>query len=100
LSAKHTPGPWVVRGADTYRWQIEHGDVKAATVVARVTTPRKGGTDASDANAHLIAAAPDMLDVLESILCDSYICDAIRESGNRGVIDDVRAAIKKARGEK
>jgi hypothetical protein len=88
---KHTPGPWVVRGADTYRWQIEHGEVKTATVVARITTPRKGGAEASDANAHLIAAAPDMLEALEAAI--GYIPDA-------DLAERARAAIRKARGEK
>jgi hypothetical protein len=100
---KHTKGPWVRRGADTYRWQIETvGDVRKATVIARITTPSKGGPDASDANAHLIAAAPDMLEALEAISPmlprsmttathgDPVWTDAIRK---------VDAAIKKARGE-
>jgi hypothetical protein len=98
VSAKHTPGPWVVRGADTYRWQIEHGDVKTATVVARVTTPPKGGTDASDANAHLIAAAPDMLEALEdAVEAATWDRDVEIPSSLR---DQMIAAIKKARGEK
>jgi hypothetical protein len=87
---KHTPGPWVRRGADTYRWQIETvGDVRKATVIARITTPSKGGPDASDANANLIAAAPDMLALL--IESQANIGGDWRERRD--------AAIKKARGE-
>ena len=90
----HTPGPWVVRGADTYRWQIEHGEVKTATVVARITTPRKGGAEASDANAHLIAAAPDMLEAAEALIHRVAIPHDCPER------IALVAAIKKARGEK
>jgi hypothetical protein len=58
---KWTKGPWVLRGADTYRWQIETKNApRKATVVARITTPSRGGAQASDANARLIAAAPDL----------------------------------------
>jgi hypothetical protein len=46
-----------------------------------------------DANAHLITAAPDMLDALEAVHAD----DTARLPGP--VWEKVRAAIKKARGD-
>lgn len=75
----HTPGPWEIV-------QMEHG------IVVRTESPKKtkynasryaaiGGFDRSDpeqfaealANARLIAAAPDLLGSLETIL-DCYNC--------------------------
>ena len=91
--AKSTPGPWVRRGADTYRWQIETaGSPKTAIVVCRITTPSKGGIAASNANAALIAAAPDLADALEALL---HVIGGA--SGPfAGTIAAARAALKKA----
>jgi hypothetical protein len=103
VSAKHTPGPWVIRTAATYRSQIETvGGKGKPDVVARITTPR-GGAEASDANAHLIAAAPDMLSAL--LLVDRVRLlltpdDAEEDRWVREALDALDAAIKKARGEK
>lgn len=90
---KHTPGPWVRRGADTYRWQIECGEnPKKAIVVARITTP-KGGIPVSDANANLIAASPEMLIALEAVLDDM---GGPHERCSDATMDLVSAALKKA----
>jgi len=95
--SKHTPGPWVIRTAATYRSQVEAIDPKGrADVVARITTPRKGA-EASDANAHLIAAAPDMLEALEAAIAwnDSVGHFPIASD----IITAMESAIKKARGQ-
>ena len=92
---KYTPGPWVIRTAATYRSQIEAITAKGkGDVVARISTPR-GGPEASDANAHLIAAAPDMLEALTECL------EAFAALGIDATLPvlHARAAIKKARGE-
>jgi hypothetical protein len=96
-TTKHTPGPWAIRTAATYRSQVEAiGPKGRADVVARITTPRKGGAEASDANAHLIAAAPVMLAALERVerilvnLCNEY-------PGHQPDLDAIRAAIAKAK---
>jgi hypothetical protein len=40
-TTKHTPGPWAIRTAATYRSQVEAiGPKGRAVVVARITTPR------------------------------------------------------------
>ena len=75
---KHTPGPWrslgptIVNGPigivkDTYIGTIECTfDVATAHRASKGTA--FGGLDESEANAHLIAAAPDLLDVVQLII--------------------------------
>jgi hypothetical protein len=99
---KWTPGPWTLRGADTYRWQIETAHApRKAMVIARITTPTRGGAAASDANARLISTAPDLYAALE------WAMDQIgRPTRVRGQNDHhcdkyerARAALARARGE-
>lgn len=63
--SKHTPGPWVVwdEARAIHRWCIakENGySVASAEPVGPWVTPEE-----ADANARLIAAAPDLLDALQ-----------------------------------
>lgn len=81
MNAKHTPGPWIYDET----WALinaEHGSEIAAVHAARGT---KGEPQA---NARLIAAAPDLL----AALVDAYE----RLTGDRSMI---RAAIAKATGQ-
>lgn len=92
----HTPGPWVVALSDS------SGDlfVREATpyvlgrrlAVARVTSVSRADTEIN-ANARLIAAAPDLLAALEEILGLTPE-DAILDED----IVRAREAVKKARG--
>jgi hypothetical protein len=88
---KHTPGPWAV-----------HPRIKDSVVTG------KGGSIADlvgtksaqehEANARLIAAAPEMLEVLELLESrwDEIVADDVSVTGS---IHMIRAAIAKARGE-
>lgn len=63
MSAKHTPGPWIIDIEDDKRWDI-YVDVGDDLWVVVSITPLLGGdvlTDKDKANARLIAAAPDLL---------------------------------------
>ena len=73
--------------------------------------PPPGGTDTMLANAHLIAAAPDLLAALENLMdqvsppdanCRCHIAppcnDCVEWAATREAMDDARAAIAKARG--
>ena len=51
-----------------------------------------------DANARLIAAAPDLLEACESLLSVAEDCRERWSRGHAGRVDQARAAIKKARG--
>ena len=82
---KHTPGPWknqhdLTRGRDPIGILSADG----MEVVAEAS---------SEANAQLIAAAPDLLEALKAV----QRLDYFRE--HNGLADTVRAAIAKAEGE-
>jgi DNA-directed RNA polymerase subunit RPC12/RpoP len=82
--SKHTPGPWdkVVHGERDSR-------VGASTLIAIVYSTAFRDRENQEANAHLIAAAPDLLEALKSIRCtdcrdgvllsDSFLFDLDRE---------------------
>ena len=97
--SKHTPGPWYNSGFDILRG-------KAGAQVARVGSEaphtRNGTKEYEDlemyANAHLIAAAPELLKECESALkILEYLakCDACNEVE----LASLKAAIAKAKGE-
>lgn len=84
MSSKHTPGPWKV--ADTLGEWDDYmvGDGSGDKIVAaRIYTKE---------DAHLIAAAPDLLAALEVLVENGGI-------GPRGMFDDASWAIAKAKGE-
>jgi hypothetical protein len=86
LIAKHTPGPWFAVG-----YQVE---IESETVADICTTnahlfgqPGLHDDARAMANARLIAAAPDMLKMLE------VACDCLEASNFEGEDDEVLAAI-------
>ena len=123
MTTKHTPGPWekehttlqIVRGImmpdDVGTWQISEKN-DTGSVVAYVPSgedaPSKWSNPASDdyktsqiANAHLIAAAPDLLAALEGIQHGDCWCGMgignPMFSGHSNACLAVSAAIAKAR---
>lgn len=95
----HTPGPWLVDRAGEVRDINSDGQEWGA--VANVTPNQLGkrmiSEDEADANALLIAAAPDLLRACESVIrsMDGTFMSVV--TGD--VANDVRAAIAKAKGE-
>lgn len=97
IANKHTPGPWKKSGANTI-----HGP---GVIVAFVGTAdeevRVFSGERQNADAHLIAAAPDMLEALLSI---SPMLPRSVTTATHGdplwteAIQKVESAIKKARG--
>lgn len=95
---KHTPGPWVeFRDADSHDIIAPDG-----VHIARME-PRNSASplEDQDADARLIAAAPDLLAALEA--CESFLMDGTPDSDvsplESAVRSVARAAIRKARGE-
>ena len=92
---KFTSAPWTISGL--INKDIVGGD---GEVVCRVAVPFND-TDQRDANAHLIAAAPDMYEALEA--AREQIEFKLKVAGDYGQFHDlvpvIDAAIKKARGE-
>jgi len=82
METKHTPGPWdygVIR--DVLEFQPEWEDVSS---------------DRLDADALLIAAAPELLAALENLVFD---CEAHGLDDNDAHLREARVAIAKAKGE-
>lgn len=100
--AKHTPGPWLSQYDDNGFFEISSDAVatpihtssgsKTLMLQTRIAfTYSEGETD--EANAHLIAAAPELLEVAESILADDMLQYLPGE-----YVAKVRAVIAKATG--
>lgn len=92
----HTPGPWHVGGADKATI-YDHLNQRLANSFERVMVTQR--TDAQcQANARLISAAPELLDVVERAVRRLEIAHANGDSIMREWIVDARAAIAKATG--
>ena len=100
--AKHTPGPWVFRrGPDDAGFEFTLGDTRERTFVeqtfdyAQVLYPDDGDQyETAEANARLIAAAPELLEALEEWEA------TLRELGeDNEIARKTYAACEKARGE-
>lgn len=95
---KHTPGPWKAAHNAPFRWAI-HGPRNEwiAQTDAAFDDGSSGSPDACEANARLIAAAPDLLAV-----CRAVVAGTNAKNGFVGVGSDIymaaRAAIAKAEG--
>ena len=103
---KHTPGPWVVKPNGGFQ-------NAAGNLVPHSSAWKEDAwcdwlaTDESEANDRLISAAPDMLDALELAVAIGMVPVTSASEGGAAkfseqvrVADMIRAAIKKARGEK
>ncbi len=99
MSAKHTPGPWKagrsdmatdVDGVDS-KW-IYAGDQYVAVASGRI----EGNWDEVMANAHLIAAAPNLLKAAHAgaHLCRSLL--AIRDGVTDELLTEIRDALDAA----
>lgn len=89
-AVKHTSGPWMfVRNAVTHSYRIENEYHTVARIVGTGPTP--------DANAKLIAAAPDMAEALLKVRTDMLRDDFDSENDRcEYVLNYVRAALAKA----
>jgi hypothetical protein len=96
--ATHTPGPWLLDGDKICTSRDNE--------IARITrygawfyggTPYGLGNPIGDANARLIAAAPDLLAALEALL-DDALALGLADSHLSGSAIEARAAITKAKG--
>jgi len=102
MKTKHTPGPWREGSTAHSKW-VEAGAVRICQVD---TEEENAGINfyESEANARLIAAAPDLLASLLGIL--PFIPKSSKSDGGAAMhspavaaADAVRSAIVKARGE-
>ena len=98
--ATHTPGPWCVGQYPDAHCRIYAP--KETHAIARTYGPELNGIGVcrltgqqNAADAVLIAAAPELLDVLRAIISDGIHCDVVPHLHDRAV-----AVIAKATGER
>jgi hypothetical protein len=98
MSAAHTPGPWVY--FYKHKYDEHHVSVPAPGRSFKLALFDNGcQSENAEADARLIAAAPDLMDALKALL--SLDDDHQRGSGDEDVCQEVRmarAAIAKATG--
>ena len=106
MTVQHTPGPWFHahrKGNDAmFRTEVfseQHGGIATCD-----WTPKHCGNGVTatyrEANARLIAAAPDLLEALKAVVNDWVAPDDLPfEDGEMPALDAARAAIAKATGE-
>ena len=106
---KHTPGPWHARGQGIYIDGEPGDDYEEIYEHARAHENMPGGISAAeaDANAKLIAAAPDLLEAVRQLLgaldltldvyYDPNLEDHRREDGELSAIQAVETAQAEAR---
>jgi len=70
IAMKHTPGPWRIISGDgeNQRRIISNSQVCTVALVFSDPKKHKRGEPWNHANAHLIAAAPDLLEACESLV--------------------------------
>jgi hypothetical protein len=89
MKTPHTLGPWATRKPESSRPESARLDI---VTEAGDFSPSFVAGDALPQDAHLIAAAPDLLDALQAIV------DAFGDQ-NSLLIDQCKAALRKAKGE-
>lgn len=94
-AAKHTPGPWSV----SEEWDgtsIKAGQFHVThTIQSCGFHSEEEDKAVTQANARLIAAAPELLEALRALAEEAF---ANMRGGRQDLIDDARAAIAKATG--
>lgn len=94
METKHTPGPWSVPLPIITDAGMPFSPVVANTLIAKVYSTCFGDHAQSEANARLMAAAPELLQVARGILVEDMLQYMPDE-----YVSKVRAAIFKATGE-
>ena len=85
MKNQHTPGPW----KHDEKWGlIKYGKTEICALHS-----------GNEANAHLIASAPDLLEALRFLLADYIAIQGDKLTGSTVPIEMAQAAIAKAKGE-
>ena len=99
MGIKHTAGPWVLgesSGGRHFRAvnAREHSELATVVWVMEDDDAEGAPSPGCEANAHLICAAPDLLEVLEDLIAATQHLDPCPAT-----VEKARAAIAKAKGE-
>jgi hypothetical protein len=102
--SKHTPGPWYTAGTFRKVYVVAKEGEREVIVANSEYACTSSNLDEAEANARLIAAAPDLLEVLEWVtrllgihVDESHPADMLEE---RKAIKEVEALMAKVKGEK
>lgn len=93
--SKHTPGPWIATASDNGEWGIDAASGWGIATVAG-SAGDGPGNDESDANARLIAAAPELLEALEHLVDQGEKQRKAAVFGGSLHPFDMKGALKKA----
>ena len=92
----HTPSPWTFVQSGTGDFPI--WNVRIGTR-GLITLPATAGMETMDADARLIAAAPELLEALQNLVATSYMGKLLRgDNPSTPQLAAARAAIAKATG--
>lgn len=104
----YTPGPWfaerqVSRQGESLGWIVNHANGRIGWSSYATATPNEGeGAPHAQggANAHLIAASPELYEALKGLV--EGVTQEVNEKGGGGFVlarlSDARAALRKAEG--
>lgn len=87
---QHTPGPWIIN-LNCIATDASKGNI----LICRIYNSASLSSGEVDSNAHLIAAAPDLLEALELIHDSTAVLNHLPPENLRFICE----AIKKAKGE-
>lgn len=77
--AQHTPGPWKITAEDFESFNIHTDELNICEVIAQGEYQEQG-----EANARLIAAAPELLEILKEVaVCGDYNDDQMKDLNER-----------------
>lgn len=100
MKPKHTPGPWLINGNFVYALHNYNGRQVNRFSAAINHYPTQGGNaEEGEANARLIADAPDLLTHLEKVVSQFDALENNLSEADILVIGEAKAAIAKAIGE-
>lgn len=96
-TTNHTPGPWALLDREENSRTLTH-ITNGAHIVCALGTTRTDGSPNHYTNAHLIAAAPDLLSALRFLLADYVAIEGEKLTGSSVPVEKAMAAISKAEG--
>jgi len=89
---EHTPGPWRTVGNKAGSWSVLSGNICLAVLA------RKDCLEWNEANARLIAAAPELLEALQNLqpLVKRYLVLNINAAAWKSAFEKLEEAVSKA----
>lgn len=100
MSAKHTPGPWLLAG-DDFVYALNERGTNSFTALLQTSGEQRISNEERAANACLIAAAPDLLSAARCALNVLFLLEkevSALGCNAKNVPENLRAAIAQAIG--